>query len=64
MNGFIGDKEEKRFMNVKEFCTYMGIGQTKARELISQRNGFALNIGGKWLIDKKKLEKWIDSNIK
>lgn len=64
MNGFIVDKEEKRFMNVKEFCTYMGIGQTKARELISQRNGFALNIGGKWLIDKKKLEKWIDSNIK
>lgn len=58
------DNKEKRFMTIKEFCIYMGIGQTKARELISQRHGFALNIGGKWLIDKKKLEKWIDLNIK
>ena len=24
---------DKRLLNVKEFCAYLGIGQTKAREL-------------------------------
>lgn len=54
---------EKRFLNVKEFADYMNIGTTKARELIKERHGFAINIGGKWLIDKTKLDKWINNNL-
>lgn len=41
----------------------MHIGETKARELIRQHNKIALNVGGKWLIDKTKLDKWIELNL-
>ena len=33
---------EKVLLNVKEMCEYLGIGQTKARELLANpKNGFA-----------------------
>jgi excisionase family DNA binding protein len=54
---------ESRFLTIKEFCRYMHIGETKARELIRQHNKIALNVGGKWLIDKTKLDKWIELNL-
>ena len=54
---------ESRFLTIKEFCRYMNLGETKARDLIRQHHGIALNVGGKWLIDKKKLDKWIDNNL-
>ena len=52
--------EEKGLLNINEFCTYMGIGETKARELLkTPRNGFALKIGAKWFVSKKELDNWI-----
>lgn len=63
MNRIIKTEDEKRFMDFKEFCAYMNIGQTKGRELIQEKHGFALNIGGKWLIDKTKLNKWIEARL-
>lgn len=47
-------------LNLKEFCDYLGIGQTKARELLRGCNGFGVQIGNRWYANKKKLDAWID----
>lgn len=52
--------EEKVLLNVKEFCDYVGIGQTKARELLRGCNGFGIQIGNRWYANKEKLDAWID----
>lgn len=57
------DNVNKRLLTLKEFCEYLSIGQTKARELVKGENGFAIKLGGKWYIDKSKLDHWIDSNL-
>ena len=51
---------EKRLISLKELCAYLGIGETKARELIRGRNGFGVRIGNRWYADKIKLDKWLD----
>lgn len=52
--------KNKALLNLEEFCAYLGIGQTKARELLRQpRNGFALKIGSKWYAHKERLDNWL-----
>ncbi len=51
---------EKKLLTIKEICTYLGIGQTKARELVRGHNGFGIQIGNRWYADKFKLDKWLD----
>ncbi len=51
---------EKKLLTIKEICTYLGIGQTKARELVRGHNGFGIQIGNRWYADKFKLNKWLD----
>lgn len=51
---------DKKLLNIKEFCNYLGIGQTKARELLRGRNGFGVQIGNRWYANKSKLDQWID----
>lgn len=54
---------EKVLLDVKEFCDYLGIGQTKARELLkSPRNPFTIRIGNRLYAYKKKLDQWIEIN--
>lgn len=53
-------RQEKALLNIKEFCNYLGIGQTKARELLRGCNGFGVQIGNRWYANKKKLDAWID----
>lgn len=53
-------KLDKRLLGIKEVCEYLGIGQTKARELVRGNNGFGLQIGKRWYADKKKLDSWLD----
>lgn len=53
-------KQERALLNIKEFCDYLGIGQTKARELLRGYNGFGVQIGNRWYANKKKLDAWID----
>lgn len=45
----------KKLLSIKEVCTYLGIGQTIARELIRGHNGFGVRIGNRWYADKNKL---------
>jgi len=54
---------EKKLLDVKELCDYLGIGQTKARELLRGRNGFAIQIGNRWYADRKKLDTWIEHSL-
>lgn len=51
----------KALLNVKELCEYLGIGQTKARELIRSHNGFGVQIGNRWYANKSKLDMWINN---
>lgn len=57
--------EDKPLLTLKEFCVYLGIGQTKARELIKSKDcTFSLKIGNRWYINKRLLDKWLSKNIK
>lgn len=51
----------KKLLTLKEVCDYLGIGQTKARELVRGYNGFGVQIGNRWYADKSKLDRWIDT---
>lgn len=45
---------EKTLMTVDEFCNYVGIGKTKARELISNPNcKYVVRIGRRVFIHKE-----------
>lgn len=53
---------DKKLLNVKEICAYLGIGQTKARELLTKRdNPFTVRLDGRLYANKMMLDKWIDS---
>ena len=52
---------KKALLNIKEFCDYLGIGQTKARELLRGNNGFGIQIGNRWYANKNKLDAWINN---
>lgn len=51
---------DKKLLNIKEICEYLGIGKTKARELVRGHNGFGVRIGNRWYVDKKQLDRWIE----
>lgn len=54
---------EKALLNLDEFCSYLGIGKTKARELMKHpHNSFTIKIGNRFYANKKKLDQWIDRN--
>lgn len=57
-------EDAKVLLNVKEMCSYLGIGQTKARELLSDPdNGFTVRIGNRLYAHKAKLDKWLLNQI-
>ena len=56
---------EKVLLNVKEFCGYMGIGETKARELLKSKScDYSMQLGNRWYANKRLLDIWIDKNSK
>lgn len=53
---------DKRLLNIKEFCQYLGIGETKAREIMTKTNNpFTVRIGNRLYANKILLDKWINS---
>lgn len=57
-------KEQKALLNVKEMCDYLGIGQTKARELLADpSNGFTIRIGNRLYAHRAKLDAWLLNQI-
>ena len=56
--------DRKALLNVKEMCEYLGIGQTKARELLADpRNKFTVRIGNRLYAHKQKLDMWLLNSI-
>lgn len=55
-----GQTLSKKLLSIKEVCDYLGIGQTKARELLRGHNGFGVQIGNRWYANKVKLDEWIE----
>ena len=56
--------DKKALLNVKEMCEYLGIGQTKARELLSDpKNNFTIRIGNRLYAHKGKLDTWLLNQI-
>jgi hypothetical protein len=54
---------DKALLNLDEFCAYLGIGKTKAREIMTKTNNpFTVRIGKKLYANKMLLDKWIDMN--
>ena len=54
---------EKALLNLEEFCTYLGIGKTKARELLKDHSStFTFKIGNRYYANNKKLDQWLDRN--
>lgn len=57
-------ERDKALLNVKELCDYLGIGQTKARELLANpKNGFTVRIGNRLYAHKGKLDIWLLNQI-
>lgn len=55
--------QEKALLNIDEYCAYLGIGKTKARELLkAPNNTYTIRIGNRLYANKKLLDKWLDSN--
>ena len=53
---------EKKLLNLKEFFDYLGIGQTKARELMTKTdNPYTVRIGNRLYANKRMLDRWVDS---
>jgi len=54
---------DKALLDLNAFSIYLGIGKTKARELLrSPRCTYSIRIGNRLYANKKKLDKWIDLN--
>lgn len=47
-------------LNIKEFCDYRGIRETKARELLHDPgNGFTARIGNRLYAHRRKVDQWL-----
>lgn len=54
------NKTEKALLNLEEYCEYLGIGQTKARELLTKtNNSYTVRIGNRLYANKILLDKWL-----
>ena len=57
MKQSISKANEKALLNLEEFCEYLGIGKTKAREVLKNpRCNFSFRIGNRIYANKKKLD--------
>lgn len=54
----------KALLNLDEFCEYLGVGKTKARELLHDpKNRFTVRIGSRLYAHKKKLDEWLEYQV-
>ena len=55
---------DKVLLNVKEVSGYLGLGETKTRELLrNPKNGFTVRIGNRLYAHKEKLDIWLKNQI-
>ena len=52
---------DKALLNLNEFGEYLGIGKTKAREILKRPDSpFTVRIGNRLYANKKALEEYLD----
>lgn len=52
---------EKALLNVKELCAYLGLSDTKVRELLHDPSSpFTVRIGNRLYANKKLLDSWLN----
>lgn len=55
---------EKILLNVKEMGEYLGIGETKTRELLrNPKNGLTVRIGNRLYAHRERLDTWLKQQI-
>lgn len=55
---------DKALLNVKEVSEYLGLGETKTRELLrNPKNGFTVRIGNRLYAHKEKLDIWLKNQV-
>ena len=55
---------EKILLNVKEMGEYLGISETKTRELLrNPKNGFTVRIGNRLYAHRERLDTWLKQQI-
>lgn len=60
-----GNCIEKALLNLKEVSEYLGLGETKTRELLKKRDcPFSMKIGYRWYANKRLLDLWLDKQAK
>ena len=53
---------DKALLNVRETCEYLGLGDTKVRQLLnSPSSTFTVRIGNRLYANRKMLDMWLDS---
>lgn len=53
---------DKALLDLDEFCLYLGIGKTKARELLTKtENDYAVRIGNRLYANKILLDRWLNT---
>ena len=55
------DKLERRTLNCKELAQVLGIGETKARELMRSKNFPSFRISNKYLVSITRFEEWLNN---
>lgn len=56
---------DKALMNLKEVCGYLGIKETKAREILKRSDSpFTVRIGNRLYANKKLLDEYLDKCAK
>lgn len=55
-----GEISDKRLLNIKEVCTYIGQGETNTRILMDEI-GATRKFGRRVLFDKKVIDEYLDS---
>ena len=56
---------DKALINLKEVCEYLGIKETKAREILKRSDSsFTVRIGNRLYANKKLLDEYLDKCAK
>ena len=51
---------DKTLLNVKEICEYLGLGETKVRQILHEDNSFTLKIGNRLYAHTNLLDKHLE----
>lgn len=57
VENYVPRLDEKRLLDIVDYCQYTSQGRTKAMQLAKEQ-GFEVRIGSRVLYDRRKIDKW------